>query len=147
MIRNILFGGANDTTGPVEFSLTALRVAAGASMAWLHGFQKLPPPEGLVKMVGDMGFSNPQLWAWAASLAESAGCVMIAIGLMTRWMSAVMVFNMAVIIFMAHKGAELSKIELPILYLVLFAASTVTGAGRISVDALLRDKAGRGVAT
>jgi len=141
-----------------DIGLLILRLA-GIYLALGHGLGKVMGlasgqsrfPEGLASM----GFPLPGLFAWAAGLAEFAGGIAIALGLFTRWAAAFAAFTMSVAGFLRHKAARqfLSWVgvapasedslkawgnpELALVYLLLFAAVALLGAGRFSIDARL----------
>ena len=141
-----------------DIGLLILRLA-GLYLALGHGLGKVMGlasgesrfPEGLASM----GFPLPGLFAWAAGLSEFAGGLAIALGLFTRWAAAFAAFTMFVAGFLRHKAASqfLSWVgiapasedslkawgnpELALVYLMVFAAIALLGAGRFSIDAKL----------
>lgn len=149
-IRNILFGGLGAATTFGDIGLAIARIGIGGLMAAGHGYGKIfhdkgfGPDADMVQGVGEMGFPMPVLFAWLAALAEFLGGILIALGLMTRPVAFALTFNMAVAAFIAHgkdplllKSGMPAK-ELALLFLLPFLMFFFTGAGRFSLDALLR---------
>lgn len=135
--RERLFGST--TTGPVgDAGMLVLRVYAGLALAFLHGRGKLPPPEGFVGRVEAMGFPAPELFAWMAGFAEFGGGILLALGLLTRPLAALLVIHFLVVGFLAHAGDPFGKRELPLLFLSIWLMFMLTGAGRYALDALIR---------
>ena len=148
--QKFLFGGLGAETTLGDVGLLILRVSVGLYIA-AHGWGKLHPapgawgpPEGFVGMTGGMGFTPPVLFAWLATLTEFAGGLLLALGLLTRWACVALIFNMGVAAFVAHADApwvgtgEGPAKEQAMLYMFPFIAFLFMGAGRFSVDALLR---------
>ena len=142
-----------------NLALFLLRLA-GLYLALGHGWGKIAGlidgtskfPSGLT----EMGFPMPVVFAWIAALTEVVGGLLIATGLFTRVAALFAGFTMFVAAFVAHKFVQgvLAKSgitdtpldtvkswgnpEMPILYLLIFAALAFLGAGAWSLDAKLR---------
>lgn len=125
-----------------DAGLAALRVVAGLLLVFLHGISKIPPQEGFVGWIGQMGFPAPLLFAWLAGLAEVAGGVLIALGLLTRPVALVVTIHFVVVVTVAHAGDALADRELAILFGVIALALALTGPGRYSVDGLIARRSG-----
>lgn len=138
-----LAGGDESRSAAADLGLAILRIGTGLMMACGHGQTKVPPKAGFVELVGGLGFPLPEVFAWAAGLAELGGGLLIAAGLCTRPAALVLAFTMAVAAFMQHGADPLffrdgpSK-ELAVLYLLAAIAFSFAGGGRWSIDALLR---------
>jgi putative oxidoreductase len=137
LIKKFLVSITPESSSFNELSMTALRVFAGASMAFAHGLGKLPPSEGLIGKTAEMGFPEPLFFAWAAALSEFVGGLMIAGGLLTRVGALFVAFTMIVAAFGAHAADPFGKQELSLFYLVVSLVFLVRGSGRISVDRFL----------
>ncbi len=98
---------------------------------------KVPPQDGFIGRVGGLGFPVPLLFAWLAALAEFAGGLLLAIGLLTRPVAALIVFHFLAVIFIAHAGDLLDARELGIMFGLTAFLLALTGPGRYSVDAWL----------
>ena len=143
-IMQFLFGGPGIATISGDIGLLVLRVTFGAYMAVQHGWSKLysngswGPSQELITGVSDMGFPAPVLFAWATALAEFVAAGLIAIGLLTRPAALVLGFNMLVAAFVAHKNDGWGVREMAMLYFAPCLLLLFTGAGRFSIDRLIR---------
>lgn len=142
-LNRLLFGVSPETCPLNEVSLTLIRVFAGLSMAFAHGFGKIPPSEKLIEGVAALGFPAPELFAWAASLSEFGGGLLLALGLMTRLAGFFMAVTMFVAAFIVHAADPFQVKELAFFYLVIGIAFALRGAGRFSIDFYLNKKAQR----
>jgi putative oxidoreductase len=133
-----------------DLGLLLLRIALGVIMA-AHGAQKAfgmfggPGPEGVVAMVGGMGFKPPVVWAWLLIAAELGGGVGLVLGFLTPLCALGIIISQLVAVFMVHgphgfflggagpvPGFEYNLALLGAAFCLLF-----TGPGRISLDYLL----------
>jgi putative oxidoreductase len=135
--------GTNSTAG--DLGLLILRGGIGAMIAY-HGYPKFPIQPSFVEGVANMGFPAPTFFAWAAALTELGGGILIAIGLLTRPAGLAVAFNMAVAAFVALRSSPFFAMgdgpakEMAVLYLLPALFIGIVGAGRFSVDRLLRGK-------
>lgn len=139
-IKDLIFGGAGAADKWGNAGLLILRLTAGAQMASLHGIKKMPPADQMIAGVEKIGFPAPTVFAWAAALSELVGGVLIAIGLFTRPAAFFLGCTMAVAGFIVHGSDPWAKKELAFIYLSICLLLLLTGAGRFSIDALLRRK-------
>lgn len=140
--RRFLIGAA-PRAALVDAGLLVLRVFAGLALALAHGLGKVPPSEGFVGMVDGLGFPAPTLFAWASGFAELVCGLLLAVGLLTRPAAFFIAVNMTVAVLFAHAGDAFGEREKALLFGVIALTFLLTGAGRYSVDALLRRRAGR----
>jgi putative oxidoreductase len=75
-----------------------------------------------------------------AVFAEFFCSVLVIFGLMTRLAAVPVVIMMTVAISLIHAADPIEKKELAFLYLVPFLALIFTGAGRYSLDGIVRHK-------
>jgi putative oxidoreductase len=137
--RELLFG--TNTTGPVgDLGLLLLRLFAGVALAFAHGINKLPPAERFVERIAGFGFPAPELFGWMSGFAEFAGGILLALGLFTRPIAALIVVNMTVAVVFGHAGDPFGRRELPLLFGFVALMFALVGAGRYAVDALLRGR-------
>ncbi len=126
----------------------ALRIPVGIIFA-AHGAQKLfgwfggYGLEGTGKWMASIGIEPGMLMAALAGGAEFFGGLALLLGLLVRPASAVLGFTMLVAIFSVHIGNGLfmsnNGIEFGLALLAVTISLLVSGAGRISVDAVLAE--------
>jgi putative oxidoreductase len=107
-------------------------------MAFGHGAGKIPPSDGFAEGIADMGFPAPQLFAWAAGLSEFGGGILLALGLMTRPASFFLGITLFVAAFIRHAADPFMRKEKALLFLALAAFFVLVGAGRYSLDRIIR---------
>jgi putative oxidoreductase len=140
MLKKILFGGEENLSPSANIGLALLRIFAGVAMAFGHGLEKMPPDEKFVGFVGKLGFPLPNLFAWAASLSEFAGGILLALGLFTRISSFFIGFTMLVGLLGVHFADPFPKQEKAFLYLFIALLFLFKGASDWSLDSFLRKK-------
>jgi putative oxidoreductase len=139
-LREWLFGSA--TTGPTgDAGMMLLRVFAGLALVYQHGRGKIPPSEGFVGRVDGMGFPAPEMFAWMAGIAEVGGGLLLAVGLLTRPVAAILVVHFIIVAFLAHAGDPFGRRELPLFFLFTSLMFVLTGAGRYALDAVIHRRA------
>lgn len=136
--HHYLLGGAGGGDAPADVGLLLLRLFAGLAMAFAHGIGKLPPGDGFVRTVADLGFPAPVVFAWAAGLAEFVGGLLLAAGFLTRPAALAIAFTMAVAAFGRHAADPFAVQEKALLFLFVAVLFVLAGPGRFSVDAALR---------
>lgn len=127
----------------------ALRIPVGIIFA-AHGAQKLfgwfggYGLEGTGKWMASIGIEPGMLMAALAGGAEFFGGLALLLGLLVRPAAAVLGFTMLVAIFSVHIGNGLfmsnNGIEFGLALLAVTVSLLVSGAGRISVDAVLAER-------
>jgi putative oxidoreductase len=140
MLGSFLVGGASVSGVAANLGLLIGRLGWGLMLALLHGLGKLPPSERFIGGVETLGFPAPALFAWAAALAEFAGGLLVAIGLLTRPAALAIVFTMCVAAFLRHGADPMDKKELALVYLAFGLLYLFIGAGRYSIDWLISRK-------
>jgi putative oxidoreductase len=121
-------------------SWTLVRVTFGLLLSLAHGIPKALGDMGpFIARVGSLGFPFPTFFAWCATLTEMVGGVLIALGLFTRPAAAFAAFTMLVASF-RHRGEPFAAMEKSLLFLTVFVALLIAGAGPWSLDARLRRK-------
>jgi len=118
-----------------NLGLTLLRIFAGIALM-THGIGKLPPSEQFISGVANMGF--PSIFAWASGMAEFGGGILLLLGLLTRFASLFIVFNMATALIGIHWNEPFAKQELAFLFFFIALAFLFMGANSWSVDGILR---------
>jgi putative oxidoreductase len=124
----------------VNLALLILRVAVGAFML-THGMGKF------FKLFGDetIAFADPIGLGATASLAlavfaEVFCSVLLIFGLATRLAAIPLITTMFIAGFIVHAGDEFRVKEMAFLYLVVYIAIALKGAGKYSIDALIFNK-------
>lgn len=139
--RRFFIGAA--TRAPLaDAGLLILRAFTGLALALAHGLGKLPPSERFIGRIAGMGFPAPELFAWAAGFAEFACGLLLAVGLLTRPAALLVALNMTAVVLIAHAGQGFGEREKGLLFGVIALTYLLIGAGRYSVDALLRRRLG-----
>lgn len=130
----MLFGRAANAA-VTDLGLFVLRVFTGLALAVAHGWGKMPPQPGFVSRIEDMGM--PALFAWLAALAEVAGGLMLAAGLLTRPTALLLVLHFTVVVFVAHAGDPFGRRELALFFWFVALLFFCSGGGRYSLDAAI----------
>lgn len=126
------------TESQLGIALALLRIVVGV-VFMAHGAQKLfvYGPATVAQGFGQMGLPLPVLAAYAVSIAEFAGGIMLMLGVLTRLTSAVLLAIMLGAVFIVHLPQGFFMPEGYEFAMVLGAASAalaLAGAGRYSVD-------------
>lgn len=136
--ESLLFGGVETRSNRLDVGLLVLRAVAGLALAFSHGLGKVPPSERFVERVAGMGLPMPELFAWLSATAEFGGGLLLLLGLLTRPVAFLIIGNMAVVTFLGHAGDPFGDREAAVLYGAIAILYLLAGAGRYSLDALVR---------
>ena len=139
--HHFLIGGDGGASAIADAGLLVLRLMAGLALAFAHGTGKFPPSASFVESVAGMGFPAPAFFGWAAGVAELIGGVCLAVGLLTRPVSVLIAFTMAVAFFVRHAADPFLSKEKAFLYGGIAILFIFVGAGRFSLDSFLRGRA------
>jgi putative oxidoreductase len=101
-----------------------------------------------VRAIGDwfagMGIPAPYFQAYLATTTECLGVLLLTMGLGVRIISIPLIITMLVAIKTVHWGngfeAGENGFEIPLYYILMLISLICTGAGKISLDYLLRTK-------
>lgn len=135
-MKNFIFGGAGGASAATDLGLLLLRVLAGFGLAFSHGLGKFPPSDGFIKAVSGMGM--PGFMAWGATFAELGCGILLALGLFTRPATVFILFTMGVAVYGVHWNDPFGRKELALLYGVTAILFLLAGAGRFSIDRLIK---------
>ncbi len=138
-MKTILFGGKEHSRS-TDAALTFLRMFAGFSLAFAHGLDKWPASEGFIAHVEELGFPLPVVWAWAAVVGEAIASLCMGLGLFTRLSAFMMGATMFVAAVINHADDPYGAAEKAYLYLAISLLFVWLGAGRYSLDGLVRKK-------
>ena len=118
-----------------------LRLGIGGFFMWAYGWPKLAGGMDKWKSVGqamgNLGIDFwPVVWGFLATLAESLGALLVAIGLFFRPACLALMFTMivAAITLASAKGAGIREAGHPIEMAVVFLSMMLIGPGKYSVD-------------
>lgn len=124
--------------GISEFSLTLLRVVLGFIFLY-HGYLKLFVKGNLPSTAfffSQAGIPLPNISAVVVAFVEFIGGLLLLIGLLTKWTSLILIFEMAVAFFVVHlkKGFLVSKggYEFVLLILAALVVILAYGAGKFA---------------
>src|SRR5713101_3478419 len=116
-----------------------LRLTIGL-VFWPHGWQKLKGPAGFAGFLRQLKVPAPLLAAWVVALLESVGAILLILGLATRLVAFglaidIVKVGMAKAPFASTQQVQGWEFEFALMGTSL--ALVFTGAGRVSIDALL----------
>ena len=139
-----LFAPGNDSLC-TNLALLILRLWLGLTMLLNHGLGKLTGFSTLAPKFGDPLGLGPTFSLALVVFAEFFASILLALGLVTRFASLVLVTNMSVAFFLAHH-AKLSgdhNGEVAFIYLSGYVVLLIAGGGRFSLDRSLFARAAR----
>jgi len=122
-----------------NLGLLITRVGFTGTLLLRHGLPKIPALiTGPIQFFDPLGL-GPGVSLGLAIFAEVVCSVALLLGFLSRFASATLAINFAIVVFFIHQ-AEIpgDRGELALLYLLVFSALTLTGPGRFSFDARLR---------
>ncbi|GAC1332724.1 MAG: DoxX family protein [Candidatus Dormibacteria bacterium] len=129
----------------MNVGILLIRVTAGLVVS-AHGAQKLlgwfggPGIDGFSGWLGSLSFRPARFWAYAAALVETAGGVLVALGLLTP-LAAFAVMAAMIIAVSVHlpRGffAQGGGFEYPAVLAAVMGSLALTGAGVFSLDHVL----------
>lgn len=111
-----------------------IRVAAGALLLY-HGLDHLI--HGLGASAASMaknGFALPMAAALSTMILETVGAAAVALGLFTRFFAAAIAIEMAVIAFVVQMPRGFGRMELFLIWGIVFFAIALRGGGPYSLD-------------
>ena len=120
----------------LDFGLLTLRVGAGGTMIWQHGWPKLTGFTEIMDTFGDPIGLGPAISLGLIVFAETICAALVALGLWTRLSTLPLIIGMAVAAFIANGDKPFKSQELAVTYMVAFVAIFFTGSGRFSLDRL-----------
>ena len=102
---------------------------------------KLSNVQGIAEWFGSMGYPLPLLNAYLATATETAGVVLLFLGLGTRIISIPLLIVMLVAIFTVHISngfaAGDNGFEIPLYYFIMLLTLLIYGSGKASFDYLI----------
>lgn len=131
-LREIVFPFGPNTAFASDGILLILRLMSGGLMA-VHGVQKIMAFEALSTAFPDPIGLGSQTSVILAIFAELLCSLAVIGGLLFRLALLPLIFTMCVAVSVMWPGG-FNALELPLLYLLIFALMLVTGPGRFSMD-------------
>lgn len=121
-----------------DFGLLMLRLTAGGMMFWFHGKDKLINFGDKMDSFRDPIGLGSEFSLGLAVFAEVFCALAVVIGLLTRLTAIPLVILLLTAAFVVHGDDPWSKQEFALVYAIPFFALIFTGAGKYSVDNMLR---------
>lgn len=144
MIKQI-FSPGNDSF-LTSFGLLVLRAWLGIAMLFIHGLDKLEHFNMYAAKFPDPLGIGAKASLALVTFAETAGALLLVLGLLTRFGALTLVIDLGVAFFMVHKmavGMTQHSGELAFIYLAGFVMLFIAGPGKFSLDKVLFGKAGK----
>lgn len=117
-----------------DFGYLVLRLGAGGTMFWQHGWPKLMAFSDKVDSFADPFGLGSAFSLVLLLLAEVLCSALVVLGLWTRLAVIPLIIAMTVVVFMVKGDAEFAEKELAAVYLMSFVVLLFTGSGRFSID-------------
>ncbi len=127
---------ANSEPVSLDFGLLALRVTAGGTVLWQHGWPKLAHFTDKMDHFGDPLGLGPTFSLGLIVFAETVCAVLVMLGLWTRLSTVPLIIGMGVAAFVANGAQPFADKELAVCYMAAFTAIFFAGSGRFSLDRL-----------
>ena len=123
-----------------SIGLLALRLGAGGLLLCGHGWGKLMSAGARASAFADPIGLGPVWSFWLVVFAEVFCAGLVMVGLLTRLSTLPILGFLAVAGFIQHAHDPWSRREPAFLFAVPFLALLLTGAGRFSLDALVKPR-------
>ncbi len=133
-MKKILSTGYSD--GAFNIAALLLRGTFGIFIFLNHGLSKLNKFSELQHSFFDPFHIGHRWSLLLVLLAEIACALLLVLGLFSRLAALVLFIEMAVAVFLFHKGQPIPQYELAISYLVAFFTILLVGPGKYSVDGM-----------
>ena len=121
-----------------SLAMLLLRLTAGGSML-THGIPKLLHFSEKAPHFDPIGLGGP-LSLGLVVFAEVLCSILLILGIGSRFVTIPLMITMLVAIFVVHWNDPFGKKELALLYLVMYLAIFIAGAGSFSMDAGMSGK-------
>ena len=134
-MRKLLSTAYSD--GAFNFALLVQRVATGLMLLIGHGLPKISNFSSLAGTYFDplrIGHRNSLI---LVILSELFCSMLLVLGLFTRIVAFIIVFELSVAVFIFYHGQPLKIFELPAIFLTSVFTIMIVGPGRVSVDGMM----------
>ncbi|HQW05885.1 MAG: DoxX family protein [Flavobacteriales bacterium] len=111
-----------------------LRIGAGGTMFWQHGWPKLMEFSKHVDSFADPFGLGSTVSLILILFAEVLCAACVTLGIWTRAACIPLIIGMAVVVFMVKGDASFPEKELATVYMVMFATLLFTGSGRFAIN-------------
>jgi len=126
-----------------DFSLLALRLILAYGF-YEPAMMKLKDISAIADWFESLGMPFPTLNAYLATITETLGFVLLAVGLFTRIISFPLIITMVVAIITVHASngfaAGDNGYEIPLYYIIMLFTLMAFGSGKFSADNFLQKK-------
>lgn len=134
-------GPSNPRSNALDAGLLVLRLGAGLSLCTLFGLPKLKDAAAylhtghwqFVDFNRKVGLPAPVLVAYAQSLNESLGALLVACGFLSRYAAGLLFLGFTVAAYCSLRAREEAWL-MAAYFALMFGTITLTGPGRFSVD-------------
>jgi putative oxidoreductase len=124
-----------------DFSLLILRIVFGGLMLFNHALPKFDKLSNTpIKFPDPLGVGS-DISLYLVLFSEGLCSILLVLGLFTRFASLPLVFTMSVAAFYIHLDDSLDGKEASLLYLAAYIILFAFGAGKFSLDKLIRPRA------
>ena len=135
------FSRLSEYTHSLALLLARCTVAYGFYEPAMLKWEDIP---SVSEWFSSLGIPFPTLGAYLASSAETAGVILLMLGLFTRFITIPLIVVMIVAIVTVHLGNGFSAsdngFEIPLYYMLFLLIFFSQGAGRFSLDHLFFDR-------
>jgi len=135
----------NNGSGAGSWGIALLRLVVGVIFV-MHGWQKLSMGfQYVAGFLGSLHVPQPTLAAVLLTIVELLGGIGLILGVLTRYVAALLAIDMLVAIILVHlKNGFFSPkgVEFPLLLLAANLNVLLAGAGALSVSAFRKRKVG-----
>jgi putative oxidoreductase len=125
------------SNGAFNFALLVQRVVTGLLLLIGHGLPKIQNFSDLSATFPDPLRVGHRTSLILTILAELFCSMFLALGLFTRIVAFIIVFELSVAVFIVHHGQPLKISELGSVYLTSVFTIMIVGPGRVSVDGMM----------
>lgn len=121
--------------------LLVFRILVGGFMIFGHGLPKFNrlTSGGEIQFADPFG-AGPVASMWMAVGAEFGCSILLMLGLFSRWATIPLIITMLVAAFVANGGQPFQKMELALVYLLIYITLFVFGGGKYSLDKMISSR-------